>query len=363
MVSGECLAFNLDNQSDYQYLKIMKIAVLSPVAWRTPPRHYGPWEQMASNLAEGLVAAGQEVTLFATGDSLTNGRLSAVCPAGYEEDKTMDAKVAECMHISSLMEQAGDFDIIHNHFDFLPLTYSRLISSPMVTTIHGFSSPKIIPVYQRYNDRVRYVSISNSDRHPDLHYTTTIYNGIRTSDFSFQPEPEDYLLFFGRIHPHKGTREAIQVARLTGKRLLIAGIIQDTNYYQDQVAPYIDGEQIIYVGPAGGAERDKLLGNAAALLHLISFEEPFGLSVAEAMYCGTPVIAFARGAMPELIRDGETGFLVHHIEEAVKAVQQLPQINRLTCHQHAREHFSDERMVVDYMRLYEEMRNDFSKRL
>lgn len=152
----------------------MKIAVLAPVAWRTPPRHYGPWEQMASNLTEGLVENGLDVTLFATGDSITAGTLNAVIDKGYEEDRNQDAKVVECLHISNLMERASDFDIIHNHYDFLPLSYSGLIKTPLITTIHGFSSEKILKVYQKYNDIGNYVSISNANRHPTLNYLATM---------------------------------------------------------------------------------------------------------------------------------------------------------------------------------------------
>ncbi|MBS0028808.1 glycosyltransferase family 4 protein [Chitinophaga sp. 22321] len=331
----------------------MKIAILAPVAWRTPPRHYGPWEQMAGNLAEGLLAKGADVTLFATTDSLSTGKLASICARGYAEDPAADAKVNECMHISYLMEQSGDFDIIHNHFDFLPLTYSRLIKPPMVTTIHGFSSPKILPVYQRYNDIGRYVSISNSDRHPTLQYAATIYNGIRTADFAFEPEPGNYLLYYGRIHPDKGTHEAIQIALHTGRQLVIAGIIQDEEYYREKVKPFIDEEQIRYIGAVGGHKRSDLLGGALALLHPISFNEPFGLSVAEAMLCGTPVIAFNRGAMPELINDRKTGFLVNDIHEAAAAVEDISLIARLDCHLHAKEKFSQERMAAQYMALYE----------
>src|SRR5690554_5011401 len=215
----------------------MKVAVLSPVAWRTPPRHYGPWEQVASNVAEGLTDLGIEVTLFATGDSITSGKLDAVINMGYEEDKHQDAKVVECLHISHLMEKSADFDIIHNHFDFLPLTYSGLIKTPMVTTIHGFSSPKIIPVYKKYNRSSSYISISNSDRNAGLDYLATVYNGLRTSDFVFQNAPDDYLLFLGRIHPDKGTAEAIAIAQKSAKRLTIAGIIQDRAYFDEKVAP------------------------------------------------------------------------------------------------------------------------------
>lgn len=330
----------------------MRIAILSPIAWRTPPRHYGPWEQMAFNLAEGLVAQGLSVTLFATADSQTSGTLEAISPKGYAEDDTLDAKVQECLHISHLMEQAEQFDVIHNHFDFLPLTYSRLIKTPMVTTIHGFSSPRIIPVYVRYNDNSYYVSISNADRSPELRYTATVYNGINTGNFSPEMQPEGYLLYFGRIHPHKGTYDAIQIAKSTGHRLVIAGIVQDEHYFREKVAPYLD-EQITYIGPVGGTARNTLLGRAKALLHPIYFNEPFGLSVAEAMYCGTPVLAYNRGAMPELIHHQQTGLLVNNLQEAIASVPDLQRIDRHTCHAHALAHFSQEKMVRDYLKVYE----------
>lgn len=334
----------------------MRIAVLSPVAWRTPPRHYGPWEQVASNVAEGLVQQGMDVTLFAAGDSATGGRLSAVIPRGYEEDETADAKVTECMHISYLMEQAKDFDIIHNHFDFLPLTYSRLISTPMVTTIHGFSSPKIIPVYKRYNDVGYYVSISYADRSPHLHYTATVYNGLNGEDFTFEKNPQkDYLLFFGRIHPDKGAAEAIQIAKKSRCNLIIAGIIQDKDYFREKIEPELDNEQIRFLGAVGPRQRNKLLGHALALLHPIRFKEPFGLSVAESMWCGTPVIAFNKGSMPELIRDGETGFLVNDVEEATAKISLLPRIDRRKCHHWAMTQFSREKMVSDYLKVYRQI--------
>lgn len=333
----------------------MKIAVLSPVAWRTPPVHYGPWEQMASNLAEGLVARGHQVTLFATADSVTAGTLAAICPKGYEEDKMLDPKVQECMHISYLMERAAEFDIIHNHFDFLPLTYSRLISTPMVTTIHGFSSPKIIPVYARYNDIAYYVSISLANRSPALTYTANVYNGIRTDEFSFEAQPEDYLLYFGRIHPDKGAFDAIQIALASGHQLKIAGIIQDEAYYQEKVKPFIDGEQIIFTGAVGGQERSRVLGRAKALLHPIYFDEPFGLSVAEAMLCGTPVIAYGRGSMPEVIESGKTGFLVNNLQQAINCIKDIKTIDRGYCHVYAREQFGEDKMVEEYIKVYEKI--------
>ena len=330
----------------------MRVAIFAPLAWRTPPRHYGPWEQVASNIAEGLVAKGLDVSLFATGDSITSGRLDWVIAKGYEEDRSQDAKVVECLHISNLMEKAGNFDIIHNHFDFLPLTYSNLIKTPVVTTIHGFSSPRIIPVYQKYNKTSHYVSISNSDRSPLLTYACTIYNGIRVSDFEFQNTPEDYLLYFGRIHHDKGTAEAIEIATTSKKKLLIAGIIQDGNYFEHKVKPFLS-DQVIYVGEAGPEKRNELMKNALALLHPINFDEPFGLSVAEAMLCGTPVIAFNRGSMSELIIHGKTGFLVDNIDQAVEVIRDIGSISRQECRNWSEGQFSQERMVKEYIKLYE----------
>lgn len=331
----------------------MKIAILAPIAWRTPPRKYGPWEQVASNVAEGLVEQGLDVTLFATGDSITKGKLEAIVEQGYEELPGSDAKVLEYQHLSFVMEQAHRFDLIHNHFDFMPLAYSRLINTPIVTTIHGFSSPKIIPIYQRFNDICSYVSISNSDRSPLLKYIATVYNGIDTSQFTFQRKPEDYLLYFGRIHPDKGTWEAIQIAKQAKRQLIISGLIQDKSYFEEKVAPFVDEDSVLYVGNSGPERRNELLGGAAALLHPINFEEPFGLSVAEAMLCGTPVIAFAKGSMPELIEHRKTGFLVQTIAEAVHAVNQLTQIDRTYTAERATRLFSRKQMVEAYVRVYE----------
>jgi glycosyltransferase involved in cell wall biosynthesis len=330
----------------------MKVAVLSPVAWRTPPRRYGPWEQVASNITEGLVENGIDVTLFATGDSITKGKLEYICERPYAEDAEIDPKVWECLHISHLMEQADKFDLIHNNFDFLPLTYSHLIKTPVVTTIHGFSSQKILSVYKKYNSTSHYVSISNSDRSPELDYIATVYNGINTNEFTFRAEPKDYLLFFGRIHPEKGTYESIQIAKRTGKKLIIAGLIQHQEYFKSKIKPFINDDDIVYAGNSGPKERDKLLGEAYALLHPISFEEPFGLSVAESMLCGAPVIAFNKGAMPELILDGKTGFLVNSIDEAVHSVNNIRSINRKYCREYAASKFSRQKMVEGYLEVY-----------
>jgi glycosyltransferase involved in cell wall biosynthesis len=330
----------------------MRIAMISPIAWRTPPRHYGPWESVVSLITEGLVARGHEVTLFATGDSLSAGTLHAVSPRGYEEDSSLIPKVWECLHIAEVFEHAADFDIIHNNFDFLPLSYCGLVDTPVVTTIHGFSSQGILPVYKKYNQRSYYVSISHADRAPELDYIETIYHGIDIGQFDFQPQPEEYLLFLGRIHPDKGTKEAIAIARACKKKLLIAGIIQDEEYYEQYVVPQLEIGRVEYRGSVGPAERSTLLGSARAMLHPINFDEPFGLSVIEAMACGTPVIAFNRGSMPELIVPGKNGFLVNSPREAAEAVSEIGKIDRRSCRQHVETFFTADRMVAEYLEVY-----------
>jgi len=330
----------------------MHIAMLSPIAWRTPPRHYGPWENVASLITEGLVSRGHAVTLFATADSQTGGKLHAVCPRGYEEDRSLIPKVWECLHISELFDHAGEFDIIHNNFDFLPLTYAGFTTTPVVTTIHGFSSPGILPVYKKYNKKVFYVSISDSDRSSDLDYIKTIHHGIDIRQFDYQAAPDDVLLFFGRIHEDKGVRQAIEIAGASNKKLIMAGIIQDQVYYERYVSPHIDNEKVVYVGSVGPVERNRLLGSACALLHPIQFDEPFGLSVIESMACGTPVIAFGRGSMPELIENGKNGFLVHNVDEAVETVARIKEIDRATCRRHVERYFTVDRMVEQYVEVY-----------
>lgn len=273
-------------------------------------------------------------------------------PRGYSEDSELDPKVEECLHISHLMEQASKFDLIHNNFDFLPLTYSGLIKTPMVTTIHGFSSQKILPVYKKYNPIGNYVSISDSNRSPELDYVATVYNGINTGEFTFQAQPKDYLLYFGRIHPDKGTYESIQIAKQSGRKLIISGLIQNQGYFENKIKPYLDEKDVLYVGNSGPVERDKLLGEAAALLHPIGFEEPFGLSVVESMLCGTPVVAFNKESMSELILDGKTGFLVNSIPEAVESINKIKFIDRKFCREYASEKFSRQKMIEGYLEVY-----------
>lgn len=296
---------------------------------------------------------GLDVTLFATANSQTHARLVGSAPCGYSEDPSLDVKVWEALHISACFERAAQFDLIHNSFDFLPLSFSRLVNTPVVTTIHGFSSERIVPVYQKYNATSHYVAISDADRHPSLHYAATIHHGIDMNGFYLGQGSRDKLLFFGRIHPEKGTAEAIEIARLSGLPLVIAGIIQDAAYFHEAVAPHIDGKQVTFLGPVGAGQKSELLGSARALIHYVSFDEPFGFSVVEAMACGTPVVATRRGSMPELIRDGVNGRLVDTLNEAVAAVGAIHSLSADGVRGSVTDRFCKKRMVDDYIRLYQ----------
>ncbi|MFN0166878.1 MAG: glycosyltransferase family 4 protein [Bryobacteraceae bacterium] len=328
-----------------------RVAMLSPVAWRTPPRQYGAWETVAGNITEGLVARGWDVTLFASRDSVTKARLHAVVDRGYEEDPAADPKVAEYLHISEAFEHAAGFDLIHSHYDFMALTYSRLVKTPVLTTIHGFSSPKILPVYRKYRDGY-FVSISDSDRAPGLNYLATVYNGIDLSLYPLQRSRGDDLIFLGRIHPDKGVHLAIEVARRSGLPLLIAGIIQDKTYFREQVEPHLDGGQIRYVGPVGVPGKNDLFARARAVLHLNTIPERFGLVLAESNAAGVPVIAMDLGSCREVIKDGQTGFLVNTVAEAAQAVRWVGEIDPAACRTRVLQCFSIETMVEAYERVY-----------
>ncbi|MFH1727183.1 MAG: glycosyltransferase family 4 protein [Pseudomonadota bacterium] len=340
----------------------MKIAMLSPIAWRTPPVHYGPWERYVSLLTNALLKNNIDVTLFATKESQTAGKLHAIAQKGYEEDSTIDPKVWECLHISEVFEKAKEFDLIHNSFDFLPLSYSSLVATPVVTTIHGFSSEKILPVYKKYNKNTYYIAISNSDRSPQLDYIDTIYHGIDIENFTFnENHQKDYLLFFGRIHPDKGTKEAIEIANKVNMKLIIAGIIQDENYFKNYIKPHFTNSSVEYIGSVGNEKRNAILKNAYALLHPINFNEPFGFSIVEAMACGTPTIAFNKGSMPELITDGHDGFLVNTVSEACEAVNKIETIDRINCRKTVENRFTTDIMVNKYINVYEKIIKNHKK--
>jgi glycosyltransferase involved in cell wall biosynthesis len=325
------------------------IAILSPVAWRTPPRQYGAWETVAGNIAEGMAARGWDVTLFATGDSITSARLHAVVERGYEEDRSIDPKVAEYLHISEVFEHAADFDLIHSHYDFMALSFTRLVKTPVLTTIHGFSSARIMPVYQKYRDGY-FVSISDADRATGLNYLATVYNGIDLSLYPLQKRGND-LIFLGRIHPDKGVHLAIEVAQRTGLPLFIAGIVQDQAYFRERVEPHLS-RTIRYIGPVDVAGKNALFARARALLHLNTIPERFGLVLAEANCAGVPVIAMNLGSCREVIEDGRTGFLVNDVGEAVGALERAGAIGREVCRQRVEQNFSIDTMVAGYEKVY-----------
>jgi glycosyltransferase involved in cell wall biosynthesis len=328
-----------------------RVAILSPVAWRTPPRQYGAWETVAGNIAEGLVDRGWDVTLFATADSLTRAHLHAVVAKGYEEDRSIDPKVAEYLHITEVFEHAAEFDLIHSHYDFMALAYTRLVKTPVLTTIHGFSSPRIMPVYDKYRDGY-FVSISDSDRAPELNYLATVYNGIDLALYPQRKSGGEALIFIGRIHPDKGVHLAIETARQSGRRLRIAGIVQDATYFRDAIQPQLDNKQICYVGPVGVEEKNVLFSDAFALLHLNTIPERFGLVLAEASAAGVPVIAMDLGSCREVIEEGVTGFLVNDVASAVRALGRVPSIKDNACRRRVEERFSIATMVEAYERVY-----------
>jgi glycosyltransferase involved in cell wall biosynthesis len=255
------------------------------------------------------------------------------------------------MHVSAALARSDRFDLLHNHLDWLPLAFSAQAQAPLLTTVHGFSGPAILPAYVR--GRSSYVSISDADRSPDLDYVATVYHGVDLSTLPLGTSPGPDLVSFGRIHPDKGTAEAIAIARAAGRRLVICGIVQDQRYFAEHVRPHLGGDDVVFLGAVGSRQRAQVLGSAAALLHPIAFEEPFGLSVVEAMACGTPVVAYRRGSMPEIVDEGVTGYLANDVASAAVAVDRAVRLDRHAVHARARARFGVDRMVTDYLSVYE----------
>ena len=291
------------------------------------------------------------MTLFASRDSVTRAHLHAVVDKGYEEDSTIDSKVAEYLHISEVFEHAAEFDLIHSNYDFMPLTYTRLVRTPVLTTIHGFSSPKIMPIYSKYRDGY-FVSVSDSDRTTGLNYLATVYNGIDLSLYPLQDSRGEDLIFMGRIDRDKGVHLAIEVARQSGLRLIIAGIVQDEVYFREEIKPHLDDKNIRYIGPVDVAGKNELFARARAVLHLNTIPERFGLVLVEANAAGVPVIAMDLGSCREVIKDGQTGFLVDNVTEAVRALGRISEIDRRACRSRVRQYFSIDTMVEAYERVY-----------
>ncbi len=294
------------------------------------------------------------VTLFATKESITKAKLVGFVERGYEEEEKHIPLVSTCLHISKVMERADEFDLIHNNFDYLPLTYLPFIKTPMLTTIHGFSDTDILRVYYDHKDTY-YTSISDSDRDPGLPYLATVYNGIDLSNLTFRQTPGDKLVHYGRIDMDKGTHLAIDVAKKAGKDLIIAGIIQDQKYFDDLVKPHINDTSIKFIGPVNPVQRDALLKEAYAVIHLNTIPERFGLVMAESMAAGVPLIAMDLGSCREVIEDKVTGFLVNSVDEAVAAVGKIDNIDRKKCLQRVEENFTIDCMVSGYEKVYEEI--------
>jgi mannose-6-phosphate isomerase-like protein (cupin superfamily) len=335
------------------YRGSMRVAILSTIAWRTPPRGSFSRERLVSLLTEGLVERGVDVTLFATADSTTRAKRVSVCPCGFQEDRTIDMRLWESLHLSTLFEHGEEFDMIHNHLGYIPLTYSHMTTTPIVTTMYGFYSPEVLLVYKKYAARSSYVAVSEAGKTPMLDFAATIHPGIDVERYTLRTEPGRALVYVGPIHPLYSVKEAIGIARGAGRPLVLAGPVQDERYFGDQILPEVDGTKVRYESSLDGDGLVALMGDAHAFIFPIGFDEAFNLPVIEAMACGTPVVAFNRGCMGALVEDGRTGFLVDNAEQALEALGRIDGLDRRDCRARVEERFTVSRMVDEYMRLYE----------
>lgn len=335
----------------------MKIAQIAPLYEAVPPLFYGGTERVVSYLTEELVRQGHEVTLFASGDSTTSARLAPCCRSSLRLDETcIDPVPHHLLMLEQLYDRFEDFDVLHFHIDYLHYPLSRLHPALHLTTLHGrLDIPDLVPLYTEYRD-IPVVSISDAQRLPLswINWRGTVYHGLPADLLSFNPQGGDYLAFLGRISPEKGLEAAVEIARRTGIKLKVAAKVDkvDLPYYEEQIKPLIDGAFVEYIGEIGEGEKEEFLGNALALLFPINWEEPFGLVMIESMACGTPVIAFARGSVPEVIRDGVSGFIVPDVDTAVRAAVQLGSLSRAGCRGYFEERFLATRMASDYLALY-----------
>jgi glycosyltransferase involved in cell wall biosynthesis len=339
----------------------MKIAQIAPLWERVPPPAYGGIELVVGLLTDELVRLGHEVTLFASGDSLTLAKLVSVHPRALRLDSTIrDSSIYEFLQLASVYEQAADFDIIHSHMGIAPLTSATLVATPTVHTLHGIFTPDNEKIFKHCRKQP-YISISNSQREPrlGLNYVDTVYNGIDVSSYEFYPQPIEpsYLAFLGRISPEKGTHLAIEIAKKTGQRLKIAGKVDvvDVEYFEQEIKPHIDGKQIEYLGEANHVQKNAIMGGAYATLFPITWREPFGLVMVESMASGTPVIAMRLGSTEEVIVDGKTGFLCNNIEECIDSIDKIGSLNRYVCRQYVEENFSVQQMTKSYEAVYQQI--------
>jgi glycosyltransferase involved in cell wall biosynthesis len=337
----------------------LKIAQVAPLYESVPPTCYGGTERVVSYLTEELVRRGHDVTLFASGDSVTRARLVAGCPRSLRLNRDcVDQLAHHVVMLEQVMQRAGEFDVIHFHCDYMHFPLSRRCPTPHVTTLHGrLDIPDLQPLYRTFADQP-VISISDAQRGPlaFANWQGTVYHGLSLDLHTFREEPGDYLAFLGRISPEKRVDRAIAIAQAVGLPLKIAAKVDaaDRVYYENEIRPLLDraGPQVEFLGEVGGPEKDEFLGRARALLFPIDWPEPFGLVMIEAMACGTPVIAWRRGSVPEVMDDGVTGFIVESVEDAVRAVGRVGELSRLRCRKVFEERFSAPRMARDYLTLY-----------
>ncbi|AFY35844.1 glycosyltransferase family 4 protein [Calothrix sp. PCC 7507] len=339
----------------------MRIAQIAPLWERVPPPAYGGIELVVGLLTDELVRRGHEVTLFASGDSISLAKLVSVHPRALRLDTTIkDCSIYEMLNLASVYERAEEFDIIHAHTGHGALTYANLVTTPTVHTLHGIFTPDNEKMF-RFGKNQPYVSISNSQREPrlELNYLATVYNGIDVSSYEFYPQPENppYLAFLGRMSPEKGAHLAIEIAKQTGWHLKMAGKIDavDVEYFEKEIKPHIDSKQIEYLGEANHVQKNALMGGAVATLFPITWREPFGLVMVESMAAGTPVIAMKLGSTVEVIDHGKTGFLCNNIQEFISAIDQVTQLDRYACRQHVENCFSTRQMTNGYEAVYQQI--------
>jgi glycosyltransferase involved in cell wall biosynthesis len=338
----------------------MKIAQVSPLYESVPPKRYGGTERVVSYLTEGLIKRGHEVTLFASGDSITNAELVACCPRSLRTDPgCIDPLVHHYLMLEEVFKRARHFDLIHFHVDYLHFPLSRRSGISQITTLHGrLDLPDLAPLYRRFHD-MPLVSISDAQRRPipSARWLGTVHHGLPDDVFKFHEVPGDYLAFLGRISPEKRVDRAIEIARRAGMPLKIAAKVDkmDQDYFDTVVKPLLDPSLVEFIGEVGGKEKEEFLGNACALLFPIDWPEPFGLVMIEAMACGTPVIAWPHGSVPEIMEDGVSGFVVESVEEATRAVERLASIDRRQCREVFEGRFTAARMARDYVNIYEQL--------
>ncbi len=337
----------------------MRIAQLAPLVESVPPQLYGGTERVIAALTNELVRRGHEVTLFAAGDSQTEAELVAVVPQALRLAGVQDAMPAHLLTLGLLTKQHAQFDVVHSHLDLLALPVGRLLDTPVLHTLHGrLDLPEVRPVFGHFSDAAL-VSISDNQRRllPNWNWQGTVYNGIDLGSYSFHPQPGSYLAFLGRVCPEKGLEEAIQVAELTGIPLKIAAKVDptDRDYYESRVEPLLDSSLVEYVGEITEREKDSFLGHALALLFPISWPEPFGLVMVEAMATGTPILTSRCGSVSEIVVDGSTGFVCDSVAEMALACEQLATMDRAACRRCVEERFSAARMTDGYESIYRKL--------